>query len=178
MEITISNPPFRLNRQIRAREVLLIDENGHSIGLVPIERALFMGEDRELDVVEVAPDARPPVAKLMDFGKFHYELSKQERKKKAKQQEIDIKEIRLGYKIGEHDRNVRIDRANQFLAKGNKVKVVLKLIGREQMFVSEAVEDILQFKNDITAETTIEQEPRRMGNRIVMILAPKAKNNK
>ncbi len=167
-----------MNRQIRAREVLLIDENGQSIGLVPVERALQISEARGFDLVEVAPNAHPPVTRLLDFGKFQYEQSKQERKSKAKQKEIEVKEIRLGYKTSEHDRNVRLDKAADFLKKGDKVKVVLRLMGREQMFTREAIDDVLNFQKDIPFENVIEQQPKKLGNRVIMVVAPAKKTSK
>ncbi len=168
-------PKFRIGRQIRAREVLVIDETGKNIGLLPLERALGLAEERGLSLLEVGASPVAPVTRLVDYGKYRYELSRQEKRAKAHQKEIEVKEIRLSYKMAEHDRMVRISRAGEFLAKGNKIKIEMRLRGREQMFSAEAVQDVLEFRRDLSMPTIIEQEPKKFGNRIIAVLAPDAK---
>jgi translation initiation factor IF-3 len=138
---------------------------------VPRERALKIAEERGYDLVEVAPNAKPPVAKLLDLGKFLYQQSKLERENRSKQKEIEVKEIGLGYKTGENDRRIRLKKAREFLEEGNKVKIVLRLFGREQIFAKEAEQDLLKVKDEIGLPVIMEQPPKKLGNRIVMVLA-------
>lgn len=150
----------------------MVDETGKNLGLLPIDRAIQIADERNLNLVEVSPNAVPPVCKLIDYGKYRYELSRQERKARAHQKEIEIKEIRLSYKLAEHDREVRLDRARGFLTKGNKVKIDMRLRGREQMFAAEAIQSVLAFRQDLGLSTVLEQEPKKFGNRIVAVIAP------
>jgi len=142
---------------------------------VPIERALLLADERGLNLVEVAAGAIPPVCRLIDYGKYRYEISRAERKAKAKQREIEVKEVRLSYKMAENDRNIRLNRAREWLQKGNKVKVDLRLRGREQMFAAQAEKDVLNFRAELELPTIIEQYPKKMGNRIIAVLAPDLK---
>lgn len=153
----------------------MVDETGRNVGLVPIERALLLADERGLNLVEVAAGAMPPVCRLIDYGKYRYELSRAERKAKAKQREIEVKEVRLSYKMAENDRNIRLNRAREWLNKGDKVKVDLRLRGREQMFASQAENDVLRFRAELEIPTIIEQFPKKMGNRIIAVLAPDLK---
>ena len=142
---------------------------------MPIERALLLADERGLNLVEVAAGAIPPVCRLIDYGKYRYEISRAERKAKAKQREIEVKEVRLSYKMAENDRNIRLNRAREWLQKGNKVKVDLRLRGREQMFAAQAEKDVLNFRAELELPTIIEQYPKKMGNRIIAVLAPDLK---
>jgi len=151
--------------------LLLIAEDGKPIGIVPKERALKIAEERGYDLVEVAPNAKPPVVKLLDLGKFLYQQSKLERENRSKQKEIEVKEIGFGYKTGENDRRIRLKRAREFLEEGNKVKMVLRLFGREQIFAKEAEQDLLKLKDEIDLPVVMEQSPKKIGNRLIMILA-------
>ncbi|MHC4925626.1 MAG: translation initiation factor IF-3, partial [Planctomycetota bacterium] len=121
----------RINERIRIREVRLIAQDGRQMGVVPTEEAQRLAREAGLDLVEVSSDARPPVAKIMDYGKYKYERKKQQTESKKKAHTVQIKEVRLRPKTGEHDFNVKLSRARRFLEAGDKVQVVLMFRGRE-----------------------------------------------
>ena len=133
---------FRTNEQITAPELMVIDENGASLGLISKEAALAEARDRELDLVEVSPKAVPPIAKFMDFGSFKYQKEKQERKAKAKQKAVETKTVKITFRMGEHDMNIRASQAANFLLDGDKVRLETQLRGRENQHVDMAKENI------------------------------------
>ena len=120
-----------MNERIRAKEVRLIDQNGDNQGVVPTLKALQMAYDEDLDLVLINPNQDPPVAKILDYGKYKYELEKRAKEAKKKQHTVDVKEIKIRYKIDTHDYQVRIKSIEKFIAQGNKVKIVVMLRGRE-----------------------------------------------
>ena len=130
----VSDPhALRINEFIRVPRVMLIDDQGKNHGEIETWKALEIAKERELDLVEVFPKAIPPVCKIMDYGKHQYQQSKQNRLAQARQKKVELKGIRIGLKIGEHDLNFKKDKADKFLSKGNKVKIELILKGREKM---------------------------------------------
>lgn len=131
---------------------------------MPVSEALSMAQERELDLVEVAPESSPPVCKLLDYGKLRYEETRAERKARANQKTIQIKEIRFSLKISEHDQQLKIQQAQKFLSKGNKVFLALKMKGREQAFTDRAYELINHIIEQIGGK--VEQAPSKMGNQI------------
>jgi len=148
----------------------LIDESGTPVGEVDIASALARAEEKELDLVLVAPQAQPPVAKILDYGKFKYELDRRDRKNKAKKSQ-EIKEIRISYNTDEHDLNVKLTQAKRFLHEGHKIKLRLKLVGREMAFKEKAVEQLDQFRDMLGLE--YEQPIQRQGKQMSVLLKDK-----
>jgi translation initiation factor IF-3 len=150
----------------------VIDADGTQLGILPTREALRIAQDRGLDLVEVAPNASPPVCKLLDFGKFQYERAKREREARKARKEVEIKEVRLRPKTGEHDINTRLRQARGFLESGAKVKVRLRFRGRE-ITHPEVARDLLQrFADELSDVSVIEQRPGFEGRTLLMILAP------
>jgi translation initiation factor IF-3 len=150
---------------------MLIGSDGANYGLISYDQAMVLAYDEGLDVVVVSPNAPTPVAKLIDFGKYQYELEKQERKQKAHQHAGEVKEVKLTYKIDEHDFQTKVDRARKFLDEGLKVKVFLPLYGRENIFADRALEQIERFRTSVEAE--YEAKPQKLGNRFITIMRRK-----
>lgn len=163
-----------MNDRIRRSPVRLIDEDGSMIGVVPIEEALQRARDAELDLVEISPDADPPVCRILDYGKFRYEQSKKEKAQKAKTKALEMKEVRLGrsMKIDPHDVGIRIDKARQFLVEGHKVQIVQNFRGREMMHRSRGDDRMDDIVNQLSDVAKVEVPPRMAGRRMTMILAP------
>jgi len=159
---------------IRLSPVRLIDENNQQVGVVETPQAQDMAREAGLDLVEIHPDARPPLCKIMDYGKYKYELSKKEQKNRASQKSQEMKEVRLGrsIKVDPHDVQIRIDRARKFLLDGHKVLLVQQFRGREVVH-SDLGEDILRDVVDALEDVAkVETPPKRMGRRMSMILGP------
>ncbi|MBQ6516992.1 translation initiation factor IF-3 [bacterium] len=164
-----------INEQIRAREVRLIDENGVNHGVVATSKALLMAEDAELDLVIVSPNQNPPVAKILNYGKYRYEVEKRSKEAKKKQHVVDVKEVKVRYKIDTHDYEVRIKNIKKFIAQGNKVKVVVMLRGREMQHSGLAMELAQRFMTDLANEPlTVEKPPMLEGRNVTMYLAPQS----
>lgn len=161
----------RINQAIRAKEVRLIDESGTQVGVVPLSQALAIARERDLDVVEVAPQAAPPVCRLMDFGKYIYERAKRE-KEARKGQRVEIKEIRLRPKTGHHDRNLKVKRIRDFLTKGHKVKVRVLFRGRERSHPEIGREMLQGLAEELGDMASVEQYPKIDGRSMLMILSP------
>lgn len=159
---------FRINFQIRVPRVVLIDDEGKSQGEVETSRALEMARERGLDLVEVAPNNNPPVVKIIDFGKFKYELEKKQAKGKIKSHSGEIKEIQLGTKTDDHDFNTKIEQARKFIEKGYKIRLTVKMTGRENIYSDRALAQMQKAKETLGLE--YEQEPSRMGTRFSAIL--------
>ncbi|HFD39587.1 MAG TPA: translation initiation factor IF-3 [Anaerolineae bacterium] len=169
----ISRRRTRVNETIRAPQLRVIDSDGKQLGILPRREALRLAEERSLDLVEVAPQANPPVAKLMDFGKYQYEKAKREREARKARKEIEIKEIRLRPKTGENDLAVKIRRAREFLEAGAKVKVRIRFRGREITHPEVARKQLARIAEALDDVSFIEQRPGFEGRTILMILAPK-----
>lgn len=163
---------YRVNEQIRIPEVFLIDENGNKIGKISNREALDMARRAELDLVEVSPNSRPPVCKIIDFGKFKYELEKQARKQRAKNKGQEMKEVRLSFRIEKNDFDIKLKKARKFLEKQHKLKVSLRLRGREMAYQDLAKEKILQFIDALKDISKIEQDMKKMGKNYFILLAP------
>ena len=165
-----------VNEKIRAREVRLIDDEGNNHGLVPTSKALAMAREKDLDLVVVSANQAPPVAKILDWGKYKYETEKRAKEAKKKQHTVDIKEVKMRYKIDVHDYEVRLKAAKKFLSAGNKVKVVIMLRGREMQHNHLAFDLINKFQTEFEeGSVAIEKKPMIEGRNVVMILAPIAK---
>ncbi len=168
----ISRNTTRVNRAIRAPQLRVIDSDGKQLGVLPRNEALRLAEERSLDLVEVAPNAAPPVAKLMDFGKYQYERAKREREARKSRKEVEIKEVRLRPKTDEHDVNFKIRQARSFLESGAKVKVRMRFRGREIYNLDVARKQFDHFVRELEDVATVEQRPSFEGRTMLMIMAP------
>lgn len=162
----------RINSEIRAREVRVIDGDGKQLGILAIRDALALATERELDLVEVAPNANPPVCRLMNYGKYLYEKQKRERESRKAQKQIEIKELRMGPKTDEHDIQVILTKIRKFAKEGAKVRVRIKFKGREIHHPEVAQEMLERVAKDAADATTVETMPAFDGRSMVMILAP------
>jgi translation initiation factor IF-3 len=152
--------------------VRLIGPNGENVGVVPIQDAQQMAHEAELDLVEVAPNAKPPVCRVMDIGKFIYERSKKEREARRSQTKIEVKEIRLRPKTNEHHRDLKVRSARRWLTNGMKVKVRIRFRGREITYPEIALDDLKQVAEDLSDLAIVEQRPALEGRTMLMVLAP------
>lgn len=175
----ISSPDsLRINREIRAREVRLITDTNENVGVVPLSRALELAESKNLDLVEVSPNADPPVCRIMDFGKFQYERARKERKAKKQQKVIEVKEIRLNPKTDDHHLSFKVRDARGWLQEGMKVRVRIRFRGREITHADIGrgrLEAIAAELNDVSV---VEQMPSMEGTTMLMVLAPAADKQK
>ncbi|OEH84441.1 translation initiation factor IF-3 [Desulfuribacillus stibiiarsenatis] len=161
-----------INEGIKAREVRLIDAEGEQLGIVPLKEALQLATDRNLDLVNVAPTANPPVCKIMDYGKFHYEQTKKEKEARKNQKIISIKEVRLSTNIEENDFQTKLRSVRKFLEKGDKVKATIRFRGR-QIAHSELGRDVLmKLYENVKDIATMERTPKMEGRSMLMILNP------
>jgi translation initiation factor IF-3 len=161
-----------INEKVKAREVRLIAADGAQLGVVPTTDAMRMAREQELDLVEVSPSATPPVCKIMDYGKFKYQVAKKLQEAKKKQTIIQLKEMKLGLKIEEHDLQFKIKHIRDFLEAGDKVKIIIMFKGREVLHVNmgeKMAQRIIESLKDVGDP---EQKPRFDGRNIVMVFAP------
>ena len=162
-----------MNERIRAKEVRLIDQNGDNQGVVPTLKALQMAYDEDLDLVLINPNQDPPVAKILDYGKYKYELEKRAKEAKKKQHTVDVKEIKIRYKIDTHDYQVRIKSIEKFIAQGNKVKIVVMLRGREMQHSNLAFDLANKFVKDLeNMHVVIEKKTQLKGRNVTLYIAP------
>lgn len=159
---------LRVNDAVTAAEVQLIDESGKNIGVVSRDQALMLAFEKGVDLVEVAPLAKPPVAKLIDYGKYQYALQKKEQRAKAHQKESQVKEIRLGFKTDEHDFQTKVNKAKAFLGEGHKVRVAMMLRGREKAYPDDGKAKLELFSAAVQAK--FDQPVKQLGNTISGIL--------
>jgi translation initiation factor IF-3 len=163
---------ININERVRAREVRLIDENGAQLGIVPTFDALKMARERELDLVEVSPKAEPPVCKIMDYGKYKYQVAKKAQETKKKQTVIQVKEMKLGLKIEEHDLQFKLNHIKDFLKEGNKVKIIVMFRGREILHRNKGEQLAQKIMDSLKDLSNLEQRPKFDGRNIIMIFAP------
>ncbi len=164
----------RINEAIRVREVRLIDENGQNVGVVPKLDAATRALEAGLDLVEISPDAQPPVCKIMDFGKFKYQEQKKAAEARKKQKVVEIKEIKMRPGIDDHDYDTKMKAMRRFFDEGDKVKVTLRFRGREMAHTHLGVQVLQRVKTDTEGFAKVEFEPKFEGrNQMIMILAPK-----
>jgi len=162
-----------VNEEIQAKEVRVVDVDGKQLGIMPLRQALELAQKKQLDLVNVAPQATPPVCRIMDYGKYKYEAIKQEKEAKKNQRIIDIKEIRLSTTIEEHDVEVKLKNAIKFLKNGDKVKVTVRFRGRQISHPEIASEILNKFAEHIGDVGIVEKAPQMDGRNMIMILAPK-----
>ena len=164
-----------MNEKIKAKEVRLIGKDGENIGIVETNKALKMAYDEDLDLVVISPNQAPPVAKILNYGKYKYEQEKKAKEAKKKQHTMDIKEVKIRYKIDTHDYLVRIKNIQKFIAQGNKVKVVVMLRGREMQHSSLAFDLANRFIEDLKNDPImLEKKPMLEGRNVTMYFAPQA----
>jgi translation initiation factor IF-3 len=161
-----------LNERIRDREVRLIDEDGTQLGIVPTREALSTAKEKGLDLLLVQPDANPPVARILDFGRHKFEEEKRKRETKRKQHVVDVKEIKMRYKIEDHDYQVKLRAAQKFLNDGDKVKVLTILRGREMQHKDMAMSLMTRFATELKDLALMDREPKMEGKSVIMILSP------
>ncbi|MEJ2657982.1 MAG: translation initiation factor IF-3, partial [Desulfobacterales bacterium] len=170
---TSRSDKININRNIRAKEVRVIDPEGNQIGIIPTYKAIAVANDFGLDLVEISPNASPPVCKIMDYGRFKYERTKKKQEAKKKQTTFQLKEIKVRPKTGEHDLKTKINHINKFISRKDKVKVTVIFRGREITLTDlgkELLEKIVQETEEIAF---VEQPPKFEGRTMVMVLAPK-----
>ena len=168
---TISD--LMINEQIRDKEVRLIGEDGEQLGVMPARDALQMAKDAELDLVKIAPTAKPPVCKIIDYGKYRYELARKEKEAKKKQKVIEVKEVRLSPNIDTNDLSTKMGAARRFLEKGDKVKVTLRFRGREMAHMSKSRYILEDFAKELADIAVIDKPSKVEGRSMVMFLTPK-----
>ena len=162
-----------INEQIRDREVRLIGEDGEQLGIMSAREAMKIAQEAELDLVKIAPAAKPPVCKIIDYGKFRYEQSRKEKEAKKKQKTVEIKEVRLSPNIDTNDLNTKVNNARKFISKGNKVKVTLRFRGREMAHVQQS-RHILDDFAELLADIAVVEKPAKLeGRNMSMVLTVK-----
>ena len=162
-----------INEQIRDREVRLIGADGEQIGVVSSREAQKIADEAGLDLVKIAPNAKPPVCKVIDYGKYRYELARKEKDAKKKQKTVELKEIRLSPNIDTNDLNTKMNAAKKFLAKGNKVKITLRFRGREMAHMSSSKHILDDIAENLSDVAVVEKAPKIEGRSIGMVLAEK-----
>jgi len=179
IEFFIQNPTtaiadvdkLRVNEEIRADEVRVVEPDGdHDV--VPVDDALERARDHELDLVEIAPDADPPVCKILDYGKYRYEKQKEEQRRRKKSKSMEMKELRFRPRTEEHDFNFKVDHAREFLEDGNKVKAYVQFKGRDIVYKDQGMDLLRRMIEELQDVARIDQQPEMEGRRMVMILAP------
>jgi translation initiation factor IF-3 len=163
----------RVNEDIRARTIFLIGDDGHKFGALGIDEARAVAEERGFDLVEVSPEAEPPVVKLMDYGKFKYEQQKKQAEARKKQKVIELKEVKMRPTIDDHDYDVKMRSIRRFFDEGDKVKVTLRFRGRELSHQELGWQVLQRVKVDTEPIAKVESEPRMEGRQMVMVLAPR-----
>ena len=162
-----------INEQIRDREIRLIGENGEQLGIMSAKEAFKMAKEAELDLVKIAPTAKPPVCKIIDYGKYRYELARKEKEAKKKQKTVEIKEVRLSPNIEANDLNTKVNMAKKFIAKGDKVKVTLRFRGREMAHMQSSKHILDDFAEALADIAVIEKPAKLEGKSIMMVLTEK-----
>jgi translation initiation factor IF-3 len=168
----------RVNDRIRAKEVRVVGPDGKQIGVMPLKEALRTAEEMDLDLVEVAPQADPPVCKIMDYGKYRYEQSIKEREARKKQAVVSFKEMKMRPKIDVHDYEVKKRHIERFLRSGHKVKVTVMFRGREMSHTELGLNLLRKLAEEVAELGTVESEPKLEGRNMQMVLAPVAVNKK
>ena len=162
-----------INGQIRDKEVRVIAENGDQLGVMPVKEAMKLAQEAELDLVKIAPKAQPPVCKIIDYGKYRYELARKEKEAKKKQKTVEVKEVRISPNIDTNDLNTKVNNTKKFIAKGNKVKITLRFRGREMAHMQQSkhiLDDFAQMLEDVAV---VEKPAKLEGRSMSMVLTEK-----
>lgn len=162
-----------INEQIRDREIRLIGEDGEQLGIMSAREAMKIAQEAELDLVKIAPAAKPPVCKTIDYGKYKYEQARKEKEAKKKQKTVEVKEVRLSPNIDTNDLNTKINNAKKFISKGNKVKVTLRFRGREMAHVQQSKHILDDFAETLADVAVVEKPAKMEGRAMSMVLAEK-----
>ena len=162
-----------MNEKIRAREIRVVGEDGEQFGILSVNEALALAAEKNLDLVEISPNATPPVCKIMDYGKFKYEKTKKDKENKKKQKNIVVKEIRIKPHIDEHDKETKISQIEKCIAKEYKVKVSLRLSGREKMHAESAIKVLDEFASHFEETATVEKKYGKEQLQKFIMLSPK-----
>ena len=161
-----------INGQIRDKEVRVISEDGEQLGIMSSKDAMKLAREAELDLVKIAPKAQPPVCKIIDYGKYKYELARKEKEAKKKQKTVEVKEIRVTPNIEEHDFNFKTKNAKKFLEDGSKVKITVRFRGRELSYAKLGEQVLNKFVESLSEVSTLEKKPLLEGKNMFIILAP------
>ncbi|KAB1437611.1 translation initiation factor IF-3 [Candidatus Galacturonibacter soehngenii] len=162
-----------INEQIRDKEIRLIGENGEQLGVMSAKDAMKLAREAELDLVKIAPTAKPPVCKIIDYGKYRYELARKEKEAKKKQKTIDIKEVRLSPNIDANDLKTKVNAARKFIEKGDKVKVTLRFRGREMAHINASKHILDDFAGQLSDIAVVEKAAKLEGRSMMMFLTEK-----
>ena len=162
-----------INEQIRDKEILLIGEHGEKLGIMSAREAFKLAQEAELDLVKIAPTAKPPVCKIIDYGKYRYELARKEKEAKKKQKTVEVKEIRMSPNIESNDLNTKMNAAKKFLSKGDKVKITLRFRGREMAHMQTSKHILDDFAEQLAEIAVVDKAPKLEGRSISMVLAEK-----
>ena len=162
-----------INEQIRDREVRVVSESGEQLGVMPTKEAMKLALEAELDLVKIAPTAKPPVCKIIDYGKYKYELARKDKEAKKKQKTVDVKAVRLSPNIDTNDLNTKVNNAKKFISKGNKVKVTLRFRGREMAHMHQSRHILDDFAKLLSDIAVVEKQPKLEGRSLSMVLTEK-----
>ncbi len=162
-----------INEQIRDKEVRLIGEEGEQLGILPLKEAMRLAKEANLDLVKIAPTAKPPVCKIIDYGKYRYELARKDKEAKKKQKITEVKEIRLSPNIDENDLNTKASQARKFITKGDKVKVALRFRGREMAHISSGKQILDNFYSKLEDVAVVEKPAKLEGRSMILFLTEK-----
>lgn len=163
----------RVNGEINALEVRLVGDDGEQLGIVPLNTALSVAEEAGLDLVEIAPLAKPPVCKVMDFGKFKYQEQKKAHEARLKQKQVQVKEVKLRPGTDENDYQIKLRNLKRFLSEGDKAKVTLRFRGREMAHQEIGMRQLERIRSDLEEIAVVEQMPKMEGRQMIMVIAPK-----
>ncbi len=169
----ISKETPQLNGEIKDKEVRVISDTGEQLGIMSAKDAQKLADAKGVDLVKIAPQAKPPVVKIMDYSKFRYEQSKREKENRKKQRIVETKEIRLSINIDIGDFNTKVNQARKFLLKGDKVKVSIRLRGREMTHADLAENNCMRFAEELSEEANVDKKPKLEGRQVLMFLSPK-----
>ena len=171
--LEISKQEHQINEEIRDREVLVIDDQGTKLGVLSAKEAQKIAYDKNLDLVKIAPQATPPVCRIMDYGKFCFEQAKREKEAKMNQKVIELKEVRLSLNIDVHDFNTKVNQAKKFIAAGNKLKVSIRFRGREMGHPEIGQANMERFANEMAEVAAVEKPAKMEGRNMLMFMVPK-----
>lgn len=171
--LPISKQELQINEQIRDKELRVIDSDGTQLGIMPLRRAMELAEQKNLDLVKIAPQANPPVCKIIDYGKFRFEQAKREKEARKNQRVVEIKEVRFSLNIDTHDFETKRNHALRFISEGNKVKASIRFRGREMGHPELGLEIMRRFADAMSEVANVEKPAKLEGRTMLMFLAPK-----
>lgn len=172
--MNIATKETQINEEIRDREVRVIDSDGTQLGIMPIAEAMRLADEKNTDLVKIAPQAKPPVCKIMDYGKYRFEQAKREKEAKKNQRVMDVKEIRMSPSIGENDLQTKLKAALKFLADGDRVKVSIRFRGREMAHTNLGEQILRDFADKCSELANLDKQPKLEGRNMSMFLSPKS----